>query len=198
MPEKKSEYEKENERTDKIARRLVRRAKGMVINASTLRRRNPEVYKEVNQVYDLVSRLPKPKRISDTSEAGRAQVSIANAYLKASDLLNRLESEGIYSSVKRAAGKMAIDAFNLADVYSHSRAREYAGASKGLGKFLAIISIFSFIAALFFLSFGFTGAAIGSLPFSGTRWIGLGFVVAGIALALVYFRNNNVDGKNKK
>ena len=53
----------------------------------------------------------------------------------------------------------------------------------------AIIAVFSFLAALFFLSLDFTGAAIGSLPSGGSHWIGIGLFALGLIFVLLYFRN---------
>lgn len=72
---------------------------------------------------------------------------------------------------------------------------------KGLGRrtvpALAILSIFSFAVALFFLSMNFTGAVIGNVGASGGQWIGLILILVGLAFAFVYFRNENRDVKRR-
>lgn len=66
-------------------------------------------------------------------------------------------------------------------------------------KIMPSLSIASFVVALVFLSLNLTGAVIGSISPSGSKWVSLGLMAFGIVLALVYFRweNGNLEEKTK-
>jgi hypothetical protein len=55
----------------------------------------------------------------------------------------------------------------------------------------AIISILSFVFALFFLSFNLTGFAISSNNPNDFRWLGSCFFLCGLTFTFIYLRNKN-------
>jgi len=145
-----------------------------------LRRTNGTLGLEISKLYEDAGDLRKTLDIRGADEAYRN----AQIYGDAADTvrLNLLER-------KRAS------------LYSERKKRienGYIKSSPLSRRLMGIFSIASFLAALFFLSFNFTGAAIGSVSSGGSLWIGLVLALAGIGLAMVYFRENESSEERRK
>lgn len=165
----------------------------------------PKSISDAERLEEGADALRKLKRTD-----GTLGPKISKLYEQAGDLRRSLDLRGAdeaYRNAQTYGDSSDTARFNLiegkrASLYSQRKKRLENGYVKSASfshRFIHLLSIASFLAALFFLSFNFTGAVIGSVSSEGGLWIGLALIVSGLVFAMIYFRQReSLESKDKR
>jgi len=138
------------------------------------------------------SRSVPPREIEEReAKACRNYVTAGDAYVKLRDFNKAIQNYENATEYTTRAGRRKIqekiDQLESLSKTKKGRPLKRGTLERNLG--FAILSIGSFVMALFFISYSLTGYAIGGLTHENSRWISTSLFILGLVFAFFYFKN---------